>query len=219
MSIDIQHIAQKYATVPLVHLADNEAFVNDIISTGENKSRFLVRRFSFRKPRISIRVDNPEVVHIDMVYGLNNRSTILSIEREIISIDKDTPLMAYVKSDEETLESLEGFISMMLDIKGWKFPSDMRNRQFKEFLTEESPYSFDLRISIDTLSVYGEAYVSVILDYIDINDAIKLIKRADPEHSRELDVCYNLKESNVSPLAIQYRDFVNGSPHVQSDID
>lgn len=211
MSINLEHIAEKYGDVSIKELEHSDDFVRDITQDGTNQSRFLVRRFSFRKPRLSIRT-NPSLVYVDMLYGFNNRQTLFTFERTILTPPEYSAI--YVKDIDQPLSSIEEEVGHLLGMRKFKFDRKIRETKLASYLTTDSPYSFKIKISVDTLSTYGEVDLHVVLDYMDINDAANELAKISDEMKAETKSFFRLPCG--SQLAYKYREHVNSNPHIRT---
>lgn len=219
-TIDV--LMSKYKDVPISVLKKDKGFIQAVTKTGENLSLFLTRRFSFRQPKLMIRHqgENSQTrfVHIDMVYGINNRTTLYTIEREDLSNSTEEPVIIFLKEKSGTLGQLEEGIRTAFQLPNWKMDKEQAERDIREFFTNEQPYSFNVSIMFDTLSHYGEVKFLVMLDYININDVIRMMVEEQPYLAQELERCYHMEDpaiganidhtnytDNLLPIAIKYK--------------
>lgn len=216
-----EDILSKYQYHSLAQLQKDETFKQELIGTGENQSLLMVRRYSFRQPKLFINVsqDNAKV-EVGYTYGISGRVSLITVFREVYEkrYDDKNDVIPFgkvmVDTEEKILADLEPEINTRFKTKGFVFPDDIRFKQVKDFLTEASPYAFKLAIRLDTLGVYADVELDVMLSYIRIRDAIKSISKemvrlslADEDLSKRVYVIND--EDNHVPLVQRYKQHVN----------
>ena len=221
MGIDIELINQKFGLIPLIELEKNPEFYTAVCLTGENMSRFLSRRYSLAKPTIKVDGSKPELVEVKMVNGFSQEKTLLTIERNVWTQEKATTssFTICIKDEKEPISTIEDDIMQLLDIREWKFPDEIRNRPFSDFVTEKSPYCFDIQIKVDTLTTYADFPIHVLLDWVSISDAFKELARLHKKANganKTIDELYTMipKEEDALPYALRYKAEMENLPYV-----
>lgn len=215
-----EDILSKYRFHPLSLLKNDEDFKRDLIGTGENQSLLMVRRYSFRAPKVFINVSpNKEKIEVGYTYGISGRVSLITVFREVYEkrLDDDKRVVPFatirIGSEEQHLADLEAEINTLFKTKGFVFPEDIRFKRVKDFLTKASPYAFKLAIHIDTLGVYADVELKVMLSYIRIQDAIRNISdeamRMNITKEDYSKTIYIMRNDNHIPLVQRYKQHVN----------
>lgn len=193
LAVEMEHVVKQFANHSIFNLKSNEDFLNAIRAAGKNKSLNIVRRWSFMRAKPTLKVsDDKRIVNINMDYGYNASTTLYTIERQVIipELDKNVEqgkecLTLYIPDENATMASLEDEINGFAETQGWTFEEGVRKLPIKYFLSPESPYAFEMKIIIDTLSTYAEFKLNVIMNFMDINDAILQLNKAHKKRTGE----------------------------------
>lgn len=218
MQINYNQIAdtiRSHMHVSLAELEVRSQFLNSLVQTGVNEAQFLARRYSFMQPKLKFVVsEDKSIVSLDVEYGVSGKTTIYTTEREV---NKQFNVTVYIPDADQPLSSIEE----ELGLEGYRFSDEIREKKFSEFLTEQSPYSFDILITHDTLSYYAEGKVTVVLNYITLKDCIDgatehLIIEGILDEQEAVGIYHLKDEQTDTPIAMRFRQYMTNQPSVTS---
>lgn len=212
----LRHLVETYGRIPLNELAKDEKFQRDALMNGRNIVNRLVRRYSFRNSSVEIEVPEVGVVLIKERYGYDGLKTIYTVERNVKHIPADAPVTVFASSPEVTLGELEEAIASEINIGAWSMPETMRNIPIGYYLTPESPYVASFQFLMDTLSIFAQFTVVVMLDYINITDAVKQLSALYHKQTGVvLPDVFDIRKNcqNDYTIAQQYRSHLDSGGH------
>lgn len=208
----LQHLVETYGRIPLNELAKNEKFQHDALMNGRNIVNRLVRRYSFRNSRVEIEVPEPGIVLVKERYGYDGLKTIYTVERNVLHIPAENPVVVYASSPEVTLGELEATIASSINVGEWAMPETIRHVKVGYYLTPDSPYTTSFQFVMDTLSTFAQFTVLVMLDYIHITDAVKELSALYHKQTGVvLPDVFDIRKNcqNDYTIAQQYRSHLN----------
>lgn len=202
--IKLDELMARFGHRPLSELRHDTVFHDAISQTGENKALTLSRRYTVDRPRIEIHAHEKEV-DILSISGFNKSTSLFTIER--VEYKRDTPYLLMVNDSNTLLKDLEPQINAIMGIQGWVWTDDKRNKPVRDFLTKEAKYHADLQVVADTLSTYADFTLRVMLDYVDIEDAIRGLAHVYPREKDQPEL--TIEEVNLMTLPAQAMSYAH----------